>query len=1156
MGTNYTVSQAPSRVVPGAAVPIASQTASSGTTVPAAQASHTSPMYRLRLLDALRRNDHAALASLVQSHGTPGPCPETESPVHMAVLCAETPTISFVIQQLHLNPNMCATDTGNTPLHLAVSSNRIDAAAFLLSLPNLNDMVENHVGKTPLTLVTSADMMKLLQNRRAELRTRIMRELEAFEASGDSSQLLATAREPRVSSTDLAVMSRRTQNNVLGAAVQAKASELMAVCIQKGLDPYAKDMNGRSADELATDTETHALLRQLANAEADETLKSGRSHSYRGFLEKYTNLVHGYKTRWFVLENGQLSYYRAPEEEGRHARGTINMHHAVVVADKREGTRFEVASSNNKDATRFYLRTHDIAECTRWVQILNKARETPESTATVQPQSSSRLSILSGSAEPDEVDDSVSETGSVEAHPELPHMNDFARVNNLMSAHFALSEELIDRLTSETGGAAAAHTIDYEGTIAAIRQSLHDRARLWREHCNMVHDREHYLQEQVERGATTRRLWEEQVDTLGRQYSEMESNLREAVAEIKRLRTEQRARGDAVAAAAPEPGDQAHADGADHSSSLRSKVGAAVGALAGAVLPDTSKPNRATSFDDMDDEFFDTVESGDIPNLHVDKELAKDEPLEDAEAQAPPKEVADKGAAGVGAAAGAGAAGAVGAEVTDNGGDAKDDAQHASKGEAPENAQLSTDSKAVALFGPGFEPYEHLRSRLPISKDERPSMSLWSILKNNIGKDLTKISFPVTFNEPTSMLERMAEDMEFSECLDAAARQEDSARRIMYVAAFAMSNYSSTIGRIAKPFNPLLGETFEYARPDREYRYVSEQVSHHPPISACFSESPRWEYMGCVDAKSKFLGRSFEIRPTGVAHARLKVSPSWVPEAVRGSLKKPRDNEDLVLEHYSWNKVTTSVSGFITGSPTMDHFGEMVVTNHATKERCVLNFMPRGWRSTNAQEIRGQVLDSSGKLLWEIAGRWSSQLIARRVGEGPESFGPDENIGSSGPIDSSKRGNHEYLLLWRNSKKYPSPFNLTPFAITLNSRPDGLVQYLPPTDCRLRPDLTAFERGKFDDADTLKVQLEELQRATRRRREAGELPKHHPRWFERTTDPDSNEPFWCPFTSKDEEGRDTMDYWLERQKVVTARQNNQPAEWDGCNKIFGDLTDA
>ena len=151
------------------------------------------------------------------------------------------------------------------------------------------------------------------------------------------------------------------------AALEAKAEATIAGCLQQRLDPHAQDMNGRSADELATDTETHALLRQLANAEADETLKSGRSHSYRGFLEKYTNLVHGYKTRWFVLENGQLSYYRAPEEEGRHARGTINMHHAVVVADKREGTRFEVASSNNKDATRFYLRAPLFAACSRWI---------------------------------------------------------------------------------------------------------------------------------------------------------------------------------------------------------------------------------------------------------------------------------------------------------------------------------------------------------------------------------------------------------------------------------------------------------------------------------------------------------------------------------------------------------------------------------------------------------------------------------------------------------------------------------------------------------------------------------------------------------------------------------------------------------------------
>jgi hypothetical protein len=59
--------------------------------------------------------------------------------------------------------------------------------------------------------------------------------------------------------------------------------------------------------------------------------------------------------------------------------------------------------------------------------------------------------------------------------------------------------------------------------------------------------------------------------------------------------------------------------------------------------------------------------------------------------------------------------------------------------------------------------YKNLRKQLNLS-EERPPTSLWSVLKHSIGKDLTRISFPVFFNEPTSMLQRMAEDMEFSEC--------------------------------------------------------------------------------------------------------------------------------------------------------------------------------------------------------------------------------------------------------------------------------------------------------------------------------------------------------------------------------------------------------
>lgn len=54
-----------------------------------------------------------------------------------------------------------------------------------------------------------------------------------------------------------------------------------------------------------------------------------------------------------------------------------------------------------------------------------------------------------------------------------------------------------------------------------------------------------------------------------------------------------------------------------------------------------------------------------------------------------------------------------------------------------------------------YEGYRVVRKELDLKSDNRPPTSLWSVLKHSIGSDLTKISFPVFFNEPTSMLQRM-----------------------------------------------------------------------------------------------------------------------------------------------------------------------------------------------------------------------------------------------------------------------------------------------------------------------------------------------------------------------------------------------------------------
>ena len=130
----------------------------------------------------------------------------------------------------------------------------------------------------------------------------------------------------------------------------------------------------------------------------------------------------------------------------------------------------------------------------------------------------------------------------------------------------------------------------------------------------------------------------------------------------------------------------------------------------------------------------------------------------------------------------------------------------------------------------------------PLMYDSPQTKLEQGILKSMVGKDMTRITLPVSFNEPTSLLQRVAEDMEYTDLLDKAAERSESTERMVYVAAFAASEYASTIGRVAKPFNPLLGETYELARPDKNYRFFIEQVSHHPPVGAAHAESPRWDY--------------------------------------------------------------------------------------------------------------------------------------------------------------------------------------------------------------------------------------------------------------------------------------------------------------------------
>ena len=85
--------------------------------------------------------------------------------------------------------------------------------------------------------------------------------------------------------------------------------------------------------------------------------------------------------------------------------------------------------------------------------------------------------------------------------------------------------------------------------------------------------------------------------------------------------------------------------------------------------------------------------------------------------------------------------------------------------------------------------------------------------------------FQVNLCEPISFLQRLTEDYEYSELLDIAAMVEDPCEQLAYVAAFTVSSYGTLTSRTGKPFNPLLGETFECdRRDDLGWRSLAEQV--------------------------------------------------------------------------------------------------------------------------------------------------------------------------------------------------------------------------------------------------------------------------------------------------------------------------------------------
>ncbi|XP_068614945.1 oxysterol-binding protein-related protein 2-like [Brachionichthys hirsutus] len=408
---------------------------------------------------------------------------------------------------------------------------------------------------------------------------------------------------------------------------------------------------------------------------------------------------------------------------------------------------------------------------------------------------------------------------------------------------------------------------------------------------------------------------------------------------------------------------------------------------------------------------------------------------------------------------------------------------------------------------PQYNGVKTHRTCLPAPMFSRNDVSIWSILKKCIGMELSKIAMPVIFNEPLSFLQRLTEYMEHTHLIHQANATTDSVERMKCVAAFAVSAVASQWERTGKPFNPLLGETYELIREDLGFRWMSEQVSHHPPVSAFQAEGIGEDFVfhGSIYPKVKFWGKSIEAEPKGVI-----------------TLELPKYNEA-----YTWTNPTCCVHNIIVGQLWIEQYGNVEVINHRTGERCSMTFKPCGLFGKELHKVEGYIVDKSKKKLCAIYGKWTECLYT------VDSAAFDTHKKTDRKNSDEKKGNKQSSmdeepeevplpdaetvqvipgseLIWKitprpdNSAKF---YAFSTFALHLNELEKSMEGAIPSTDSRLRPDIHAMENGDMELASAEKKRLEEKQRTARKNRtkSTGEWKT---RWFQQGPNPHNKAQDW------------------------------------------------
>jgi hypothetical protein len=316
-----------------------------------------------RLYEALRNGDAAAISKVLRESpaddlgrrmsvaSLSNAIDIKSSILHLAVQCAELPVIEYILSTTTSNPDSSQkpfldingrdTSNGNTPLHIAAQLGRAEVVQLLLKQPSINDSVHNYANRTALDMARNAQIFQMLQLARSMYLEDVIESLHHLVNTQQYEQLEELLNNPRVRGLlDLNTLEPPDTpgSTLLHEAAKRKDTKLIQLLLMHGADPFRRDHKGKLPQDVTKDEKTRGVLKKSPAAvaaargieeravlgsaidhapvgfqptgPAEGSLGGKEAREMKGYLRKWTNYTGGYKLRWFVLEDGVLSYYK------------------------------------------------------------------------------------------------------------------------------------------------------------------------------------------------------------------------------------------------------------------------------------------------------------------------------------------------------------------------------------------------------------------------------------------------------------------------------------------------------------------------------------------------------------------------------------------------------------------------------------------------------------------------------------------------------------------------------------------------------------------------------------------------------------------------------------------------------------------------------